>query len=117
MSKKKLLINADQPEVCRAVIIEDGKLDEYIVEHSTQELIKGNVYLGVITRVEPAIEAAFVDYGGKKYGFLPFKDVRKESYRHTGERKAKFRIQDVLFKGQKLLVQVVKEERDAKGPT
>jgi ribonuclease E len=112
-----MLIHADQPEVCRVVIVEDGKIEEYITEHATQELIKGNVYHGVITRVEPAIEAAFVDYGGKKYGFLPFKDVRSESYRHTGEKKAKLRIQDVLFKGQKLLVQVVKEERDAKGPT
>lgn len=117
MPRRKMLINADQPEVCRVVIVEDGKIEEYITEHATQELIKGNVYHGVITRVEPAIEAAFVDYGGKKYGFLPFKDVRSESYRHTGEKKAKLRIQDVLFKGQKLLVQVVKEERDAKGPT
>lgn len=117
MPKRRMLINADQPEVCRVVIIEDGKIEEYISEHATQELIKGNVYHGVITRVEPAIEAAFIDYGGKKFGFLPFKDVKKESYKQTGERKAKLRIQDVLFKGQKLLVQVVKEERDAKGPT
>lgn len=117
MPKKKMLINADQPEVCRVVIIEDGKIEEYITEHATQELIKGNVYLGVITRVEPAIEAAFVDYGGKKYGFLPFKDVKQESYIQTGEKKAKLRIQDVLFKGQKLLVQVTKEERDSKGAT
>lgn len=115
MPRKKMLINADQPEVCRAVIVEDGKIEEYITEHATQELIKGNVYLGVITRIEPAIEAAFVDYGGKKYGFLPFKDVKPETYKQTGEKKAKLRIQDVLFKGQKLTVQVIKEERDAKG--
>lgn len=115
--KKKLLINAEHPEECRAVVIEDGKLEEYIVEHSSRELLKGNVYLGVITRVEPAIEASFVDFGGKKYGFLPFKDVLPESYLQTGERKAKVRIQDVLVRGQKLLVQVVKESRDAKGPS
>lgn len=117
MANTRMLINADQPEVCRVVIVEDGKLEEYITEHATQELIKGNVYLGVITRVEPGIEAAFVDYGGKKYGFLPFKDVQRDSYRQTGERKARLRIQDVLFRGQRMLVQVVKEERDAKGPT
>ena len=111
------MINADQPEVCRAVIVEEGKIEEYITEHATQELIKGNVYHGVITRIEPAIEAAFVDYGGKKFGFLPFKDVKSDTYRQTGEKKAKLRIQDVLFKGQKLTVQVIKEERDAKGPT
>ncbi len=117
MSKRKMLINTDHPEECRAVITEDGNLEDYIVEHSMQELIKGNVYRGIITRVEPAIEAAFVDYGGKKYGFLPFKDVHPSSYIETGERKAKVRIQDVLFSGQKIIVQVVKEERDAKGPT
>lgn len=115
--KKKLLINAEHPEECRAVIIEEGKIQEYIVEHSSRELLKGNVYLGVITRVEPAIEACFVDFGGKKYGFLPFKDVLRESYLQTGERKSKTRIQDVLIRGQKLLVQVVKESRDAKGPS
>ena len=112
-----MLINADHPEECRAVIVEDGKLDEFIVEHSTQERLKGNVYLGVIARVEPAIEAAFVDFGGRKFGFLPFKDVRKESYLPTLEKKAKTRIQDVLVRGQKILIQVIKEERDAKGPT
>lgn len=115
--KKKLLINAEHPEECRAVIIDDGKIEEYIVEHSSRELLKGNVYLGVITRVEPAIEASFIDYGGKKYGFLPFKDVLKESYLQTGERKSRTRIQDVLVRGQKILVQVVKESRDAKGPS
>ncbi len=112
-----MLINVDQPEECRAVVIENGKLAEIIVQHSSQELVKGNIYLGVITRVEPAIEAAFVDFGGKKYGFLPFKDVLPESYLQTGEKKARTRIQDVLLRGQKLLVQVVKESRDAKGPS
>lgn len=116
-SKKKLLINADHPEECRAVVLDDGKLDEIIIEHSARELIKGNIYLGVITRVEPAIEAAFVDIGGKKFGFLPFKDVLKESYLQTREKKAKVRIQDVLIRGQKILVQVVKESRDSKGPS
>ena len=119
MSKitKKMLINVDQPEECRAVVLENGKLAEIIVEHSSQELVKGNIYIGVISRVEPAIEAAFVDFGGKKYGFLPFKDVLPESYLQTGERKARTRIQDVLVRGQHLLVQVVKEGRDAKGPS
>lgn len=115
--QKKLLINADNLEECRAAIVDDGKLKEVIVEHSGRELLKGNVYLGIITRVEPAIEAAFIDFGGKKYGFLPFKDVLKESYLPSKERKARVRIQDVLVRGQKILVQVVKESRDAKGPS
>jgi ribonuclease E len=119
MSKvtRKMLINVDQPEECRAVVIENGKLDEIIVEHSSHELVKGNIYLGVVTRVEPSIEAAFVDIGRKKYGFLPFKDILPESYLQTGEKKARTRIQDVLVRGQKLLLQVVKESRDAKGPS
>ena len=115
--KKKLLINADHPEECRAVVLDDGKIEEIVIEHASRELIKGNIYLGVITRVEPAIEAAFVDFGGKKFGFLPFKDVLRESYLPTREKKAKLRIQDVLVRGQKILVQVVKESREAKGPS
>jgi ribonuclease E len=115
--KKVMLINAQHAEECRAVILNNNVIDDYIVEHSSREQIKGNVYLGVINRVEPSIEAAFVDFGGKKFGFLPFKDVLKESYVHTGEKKAKVRIQDVLMKGQKILVQVTKESRDAKGPS
>lgn len=117
MSKKIMLINADHPEECRAVILEDGKIEDLIVEHASHEQIKGNIYLGIINRVEPSIEAAFVDYGGKKYGFLPFKDVRRESYIQTGERKARVRIQDVLIRNQKILVQVAKEGRDLKGPS
>jgi ribonuclease E len=108
MAKKlSMMINRDHPEVCRAVILEDGRINDYIVENVSQEKIKGNIYLGVINRVEPAIEAAFVDIGGSKYGFLPF----------TGEKKARIRIQDVLVRGQKILVQVAKESRDAKGPS
>ena len=118
MSKKRsMMINADHPEECRAVILEDGRVEDYIVEHSSREKIKGNIYLGVINRIEPAIEAAFVDIGGKKYGFLPFKDILKENYIDTGEKKARVRIQDVLVRGQKLLVQVTKESRDHKGPS
>ena len=115
--KKVMLINAQHAEECRAVILDNNIIDNYIVEHSSREQIKGNVYLGIINRVEPSIEAAFIDFGYKKFGFLPFKDVLKESYVHTGEKKAKTRIQDVLMRGQKILVQVTKESRDAKGPT
>ena len=112
-----MLINAQHPEECRAVVLDNNVIDDYIVEHSSREQIKGNIYLGVINRVEPSIEAAFVDFGGKKYGFLPFKDVLRESYVHTGEKKAKVRIQDVLIRGQRIVVQVAKESRDAKGPS
>ena len=116
-AKKVMLINSQHPEECRAVVLDNNIIEDYIVEHSSKEQIKGNIYLGVINRVEPSIEAAFVDFGGKKYGFLPFKDVLKESYVHTGEKKAKVRIQDVLIRGQRIAVQVAKESRDAKGPS
>ena len=116
-AKKVMLINSQHPEECRAVVLDNNIIEDYIVEHSSKEQIKGNIYLGVINRVEPSIEAAFVDVGGKKYGFLPFKDVLKESYVHTGEKKAKVRIQDVLIRGQRIAVQVAKESRDAKGPS
>ena len=107
MAKKlSMMINANHPEMCRAVILEDGRVNDYVVENTSQEKIKGNVYLGVINRVEPAIEAAFVDIGGSKYGFLSFKDVLRESYVNTGEKKARVRIQDVLVRGQEILVQV-----------
>jgi len=117
VKKLSMLINRDHAEVCRAVILEDGRINDYIVENVSQEKIKGNIYLGVINRIEPAIEAAFVDFGGNKYGFLSFKDVLKESYVDTGEKKARVRIQDVLVRGQEILVQVAKESRDAKGPS
>ncbi|UCD10666.1 MAG: Rne/Rng family ribonuclease [Nitrospinaceae bacterium] len=117
MSKKIMLINADHPEECRAVLLDKGRVEDLIVEHASHEQIKGNIYLGVINRIEPAIEAAFVDIGGKKFGFLPFKDVQKENYLQTGEKKARVRIQDVLARGQKLLVQVAKEGRGNKGPS
>lgn len=112
-----MLINAQHPEECRVVVLENNVIGDYIVEHSSREQIKGNIYSAVINRVEPSIEAAFVDFGGKKYGFLPFKDVLKESYVYTGEKKAKVRIQDVLIRGQRIMVQVVKESRETKGPS
>ena len=65
--KKIMLINAQYPEECRAVILDNNVIDDYIVEHSSREQIKGNVYLGVINRVEPSIDAAFVDFGYNKY--------------------------------------------------
>ena len=77
--KKVMLINAQHDEECRAVILNNNVIDDYIVEHSSREQIKGNVYLGVINRVEPSIEAAFVDFGGTKFGFLPFEPPERIS--------------------------------------
>ena len=104
MAKKmSMMINADHPEVCRAVILEDGKVQDYIVENVSHEKIKGNIYLGVINRIEPAIEAAFIDFGGKKYGFLPFKDVLKETYVNTGEKRRGFVFKMFWFTDRRFL--------------
>ena len=78
--KKVMLINSQHSEECRAVVLDNNIIDNYIGEHSSREQIKGNIYLGVINRIEPSIEAAFVDFGGKKYGFLPFKELSPEYF-------------------------------------
>jgi ribonuclease E len=112
---KKMLINAAHPEECRVAIVKEGVLEELAIETSIKEKAKGNIYKGVVVRVEPALQAAFVDYGGNRHGFIPFGEIRPECYLHTGEKKARYGIQDVVCKGMKLLVQVEKEERETKG--
>lgn len=114
--KNKILINATSPEEKRVAIVEvenDTLIDLY-VEVFSKELLKGNIYKGVITRIEPAIQAVFVDFGPKKAGFLQMKEVMPEYFKEPKKGK-KARVQDVLSKGQELLVQVEKDERDTKG--
>lgn len=112
--KKKILINAKYPEEKRVAIIEGDKLIDFYVEVSAREHLKGNIYKGVITRIEPGIQAVFVDFGQKKHGFLQLREVRKEYFKHKEEGKRPT-VQDVLSKGQELIVQVEKDERDTKG--
>ncbi len=112
--KYKILINATCPEEKRVAIVENDTLIDFYVEVSSRETLKGNIYKGIITRIEPAIQAAFLDFGAKKAGFLQMKEVMPEYYKELKKGK-KPRIQDVLSKGQELLVQVEKDERDTKG--
>lgn len=114
---KKLLINAVHPEECRVAIIEDGLLEEFDIETPTKEQIKGNIYKGVVVRVEPSLQAAFVNYGPFRHGFLPMTDIQPQYHlkEEMEERKGRPRIQDVLLLNQELLVQVEKEERNSKG--
>lgn len=110
---KKILINAKYPEEKRVAIVEGDRLVDMYVEFSAKEHLKGNIYKGAIARVEPALQAVFVDFGPKKHGFLQMREIMP-SYLAEAP-KGKRRIQDLLSKGQELIVQVERDERDTKG--
>ena len=111
---KRMLINATQPEERRLAIVDGQKLMDFETEIEGREQRKGNIYKALVTRVEPSLEACFVDYGEDRHGFLPFKEISKNYFREgTDARTA--RIQDAIREGDNLLVQVEKEERGNKG--
>lgn len=113
-----LLINADEPEECRIALIENGKVESFHIETISHAQTKGNIYKGQITAVEPNLQAAFVDIGTGKNGFLPFSDIHPEYYDidvEPGTHWKDLNIQDVIKKGQKVLVEVVKETSGMKG--
>src|SRR6478672_11057805 len=111
---KRMLINATQAEERRLAIVDGQKLLDYEIEIEGREQRKGNIYKAVVTRVEPSLEACFVDYGEDRHGFLPFKEISKQ-YFAQGVPVNQARINDVIREGQELLVQVEKEERGNKG--
>jgi Rne/Rng family ribonuclease len=111
---KRMLFNATQSEELRVAIVDGQKLLDLDIESAGKEQRKSNIYKGVITRVEPSLEAAFVDYGSERHGFLPFKEVAR-AYFKAGVDVARARIQDALREGQELIVQVDKDERGTKG--
>jgi len=111
---KRMLINATQAEERRLAIVDGQKLLDYEIEIEGREQRKGNIYKAVVTRVEPSLEACFVDYGEERHGFLSFKEISKQ-YFVPGVAPSQARIQDVIKEGQELLVQVEKEERGNKG--
>lgn len=111
---KRMLINATQQEERRLAIVDGQKLLDFETEIEGREQRKGNIYKAVITRVEPSLEACFVDYGEDRHGFLPFKEISRNYFRDGVELK-NARIQDVVKEGDNLLVQVEKEERGNKG--
>jgi len=111
---KRMLFNATQAEELRVAIVEGQKLIDLDIESAAKEQRKSNIYKGVITRVEPSLEAAFVDYGTERHGFLPFKEVAKQFFK-AGVDVGRARIQDAISEGQELIVQVEKDERGNKG--
>jgi len=117
---RKMLINVLHPEEARVAIVQDGRLMELNIEISGKEQTKGNIYKGVVVRVEPGLQAAFVDIGLPKPGFIQMGDLHPDSWQWRDdipeeERKRRPRIQEVLRRGQELLVQVEKDARDMKG--
>jgi ribonuclease E len=111
---KRMLINATQVEEKRLAIVDGQKLLDYEIEIEGREQRKGNIYKAVVTRVEPSLEACFIDYGEDRHGFLPFKEISKQ-YFNGNVPPSQARIQDVIREGQELCVQVEKEERGNKG--
>ena len=112
---KRMLINATQQEELRVALVDGQKLYDLSIDIPSREQKKGNVYKARVTRVEPSLEAAFVEYGAQRQGFLPLKEVAREYFRFQPAPGARFNIRDVLQEGQELLVQVEKEERGNKG--
>ena len=109
-----MLFNATQPEELRVAIVDGQKLIDLDIESAGKEQHKSNIYKAVVTRIEPSLEAVFVDYGGERHGFLPFKEISKSYFKENTD-PVRSRIQDVLSEGQELIVQVDKDGRGSKG--
>ena len=113
---KRMLINATQPEELRVALVDGQRLYDLDIENRAREQRKSNIYKGVITRVEPSLEAAFVNYGADKHGFLPLKEIGREYFkRNPDDPQSRLKIKELLQEGQEVIVQVEKEERGSKG--
>ncbi|HVL02720.1 MAG TPA: Rne/Rng family ribonuclease, partial [Dongiaceae bacterium] len=113
---KRMLINATHTEELRVALVDGQKLYDLDIEHRTREQKKSNIYKGRITRVEPSLEAAFVDFGSERHGFLPLKEISREYFvKSPRDIQGRFTIKDVIHEGQEVIIQVGKEERGNKG--
>ena len=113
---KRMLINATQPEELRVAMVDGQKLYDLDIENRTRVQKKASIYKGKITRVEPSLEAAFVDFGAERHGFLPLKEIAREYfYRSPPSGQGRMKIKDVVKEGTEVIVQVEKEERGSKG--
>ncbi len=114
---KRMLFNATHQEELRVAIVDGQKLLDLDLETVTHHQKKGNIYKGIVTRVEPSLEAAFVDYGAERQGFLPLKEISRSYFKNysASTPMAQVRIQDVIKEGQELVLQVEKDERGNKG--
>ena len=112
---KRMLVNATQPEELRVALVDGQSLYDLDIETPARERKKANIYKGRITRVEPSLEAAFVQYGAERHGFLPFKEIAREYFSDSDIDPAEASIADVVAEGREVVVQVEKEERGTKG--
>src|SRR6056297_2095953 len=115
---KRILINATHEEELRVAMVDGQRLFDLDIDTPSREQKKGNIYKGKITRVEPSLEAVFVDYGSERQGFLPLKEISKSYFKKRGDsddKSGRINVQDVLSVGQELVVQIEKEERGNKG--
>jgi len=113
---KRMLINATQPEELRVALVDGQWLYDLDIENRTRQQKKANIYKGKITRVEPSLEAAFVDYGEERHGFLPLKEISREYFlKQPRDIEGRIKIKDVVKEGMEVIVQVDKEERGNKG--
>ena len=116
---KRMLVNATQPEELRVALVDGQQLYDLDIEATGREQKKSNIYKAKIIRIEPSLEAAFVDYGAQRHGFLPLKEISRSYFKDkgkgTGGNGGRVNIKDVLSEGQELVVQVEKEERGNKG--
>jgi len=113
---KRMLINTTQPEELRVAMVDGQKLYDLDIEVPSRGQKKSNVYKGKITRIEPSLEAAFIDYGGTRHGFLPLKEVSRNYFKESARNASgRLGIKDILTEGQELVVQIEKEERGNKG--
>src|SRR4029078_6168987 len=111
---KRMLVNATQEEELRVALVDGQKIYDLDIEVPSREQKKANVYKGRLTRIEPSLEACFVDYGAERHGFLPLKEISKEYFK-GGQAPGGRHIRDLLSEGQEVIVQVEKEERGNKG--
>ena len=113
---KRMLINATQPEELRVALVDGQWLYDLDIENRLREQKKANIYKGKITRIEPSLEAAFVDYGAERHGFLPLKEISREYFiKQPKDIEGRIKIKDVVSEGMEVIVQVDKEERGNKG--
>jgi ribonuclease E len=113
---KKMLINATQPEELRVALVDGQKMYDLDIENRTRLQKKSNIYIGKITRVEPSLEAAFVEFGADRHGFLPMKEISREYFRkNAGGGEGRPKIKELVKEGTEVIVQVDKEERGNKG--
>ncbi len=114
---KRILINATQPEELRIAMVDGQRLYDLDIESTNRQQKKSNIYKGRVVRIEPSLEAAFVNYGSERHGFLPFKEIAHALFRdnETGDKRGRINVRDELKEGQQFIVQIEKEERGNKG--